>query len=55
MHNVAKFLKKEPVDVVESAGGITMRVMIPLINESIRIWIEGIASAAEIDRVINCR
>ncbi len=52
MVRLAKFLDKEIIEVLECAGGISTRVMIPFVSEAIRLWTEGIASANEIDRAL---
>ncbi len=48
---VAKFLNKEIIEVVETGGAISTRVMIPFINEAISLWTEGAATAKQIDHV----
>ncbi|MBN1550611.1 hypothetical protein JW979_04040, partial [bacterium] len=49
---VARLMDKEVVNIVESAGAISMRIMIPFINEAVDVWSEGLATAWEIDRVM---
>jgi 3-hydroxybutyryl-CoA dehydrogenase len=44
-----RVLGKVPIEVFESPGFVTTRVMLPLINESIHVVMEGVASAAEVD------
>jgi 3-hydroxybutyryl-CoA dehydrogenase len=46
---IAKDLGKEPVQVKDSAGFVVNRVLVPMINEAIGIYAEGIASAEDID------
>jgi 3-hydroxybutyryl-CoA dehydrogenase len=45
----ARILGKVPIEVFESPGFVTTRVVLPLINEAIHTVMEGVASAAEID------
>lgn len=50
--NVKKFcqlIRKQPVEVNESPGNISTRMMIPIINEACEILMEGIASVPDID------
>ncbi len=44
-----RVLGKVPIEVFESPGYVTTRVMLPLINESIHVVMEGVASAADVD------
>jgi 3-hydroxybutyryl-CoA dehydrogenase len=44
-----RVLGKVPIEVFESPGFVTTRVMLPLINESMHVVMEGVASAAEVD------
>jgi len=46
---LVRVLGKVPIEVFESPGFVTTRVMLPLINESIHVVMEGVASAAEVD------
>lgn len=45
----ARILGKVPIEVFESPGFVTTRVILPLINEAIHVVMEGVASAAEVD------
>lgn len=47
--DVAKDIGKTPVLVQEAPGFIVNRILIPMINEAISIYAEGIASAEDID------
>ncbi len=47
--NVARMIGKTPVLVQEAPGFVVNRVLIPMINEAISIYAEGIASAEDID------
>ena len=47
-----RILGKVPIEVFESPGFVTTRVMLPLINESMHVVMEGVASAAEVDLVM---
>lgn len=46
---IAEGLGKVPVQVNESAGFVVNRILVPLINEGIAVYAEGVASAADID------
>ncbi|MBN2570632.1 MAG: NAD(P)-binding domain-containing protein [Ignavibacteriales bacterium] len=55
VHRIKDFLKKigkRPIEVYEYPGFITTRVMMPMINESIHILMEGLADTKEIDCAI---
>lgn len=45
-------LDKVPVEVEESPGFIVNRILIPMINEAIGIYAEGVASASDIDEAM---
>lgn len=45
-------LEATPIEVFESPGYVTTRVMMPLVNEAIQVLMEGIASAEDIDKAI---
>jgi 3-hydroxybutyryl-CoA dehydrogenase len=47
--SVAKEIGKTPILVKEGAGFVVNRVLIPMINESIGIYAEGLASVEDID------
>jgi 3-hydroxybutyryl-CoA dehydrogenase len=47
--NVAKDIGKTPVEVREAPGFIVNRILIPMINEAIGIYAEGVASVEDID------
>lgn len=44
-----KALGKTPVEVFESPGAITIRGIVPLLNEAMHMLMEGVGSAADID------
>ena len=46
---IAVSLGKTPVQVKESAGFVVNRILVPMINEGIGVYAEGVASAADID------
>ena len=46
---VAELIGKTPVQVKEAPGFIVNRILIPMINEAIGVFAEGIASAEDID------
>ncbi|KEO84326.1 3-hydroxyacyl-CoA dehydrogenase family protein [Tumebacillus flagellatus] len=45
-------LGKQAVQVFESPGFITTRLMLPLINEAVLIYAEGVATAEDIDKAM---
>lgn len=47
--NLAKGLKKTPVEVEEAPGFVVNRILIPLVNEGVGIYADGVASAEGID------
>lgn len=47
--DVAKMIGKTPVEVREAPGFIVNRILIPMINEAIGIYAEGVASVEDID------
>ena len=47
--SVAVEIGKTPVQVNEAAGFVVNRILIPMINEAIGIYAEGVASAEDID------
>lgn len=46
---IAKDIGKVPVEVNESAGFVVNRILIPMINEAIGIYVAGTASAEDVD------
>ena len=46
---IASGLGKTPVQVSESAGFVVNRILVPMINEGIAVYAEGVASAEDID------
>ena len=46
---IALSLGKTPVEVNEAAGFVVNRILIPLINEAIGVYADGVASAKDID------
>jgi len=46
---IAKLIGKTPVEVREAPGFIVNRMLIPMINEAISIYAEGVASVEDID------
>ncbi len=46
---IARGLGKTPVEVKESAGFVVNRILIPMINEAVGIYAEGVASVEGID------
>lgn len=54
-HKVVAFAEKldrTAIEVFESPGYVTTRVMMPLVNEAIQVLMEGVASAEDIDSAI---
>jgi len=49
---LAKMVKKESVEVYETPGFITTRLIVPLINEALYALMEGVATAEDIDKAI---
>ena len=47
--DVARWIGKTPVEVKEAPGFVVNRVLIPIINEAISIYAEGVASVEDID------
>lgn len=47
---LSKDLGKTPVEVEEAPGFVVNRILIPMINEAIGIYAEGLASAEDIDQ-----
>ena len=47
--NIAKSIEKTPVVVKENAGFVVNRILIPMINEAIGLYAEGIATVEGID------
>lgn len=47
--DTARMLGKTPIEVKEAPGFVVNRVLIPMINEAISIYAEGVASAEDID------
>ncbi len=45
----AKLIGKTPINVGESPGNITTRMIVPIINEACEILMEGISSVSDID------
>jgi 3-hydroxybutyryl-CoA dehydrogenase len=46
---IAAAIGKTPVEVKEAGGFVVNRILIPMINEAVAIYAEGIASAQDID------
>ncbi|MCX6085844.1 MAG: 3-hydroxyacyl-CoA dehydrogenase family protein [Caldiserica bacterium] len=46
---LARRMGKTPVDVLENPGYITARLVVPLINEAVMLYLEGTASKEDID------
>jgi 3-hydroxybutyryl-CoA dehydrogenase len=55
MNCIGKFLKmveREKIEVQESPGNISTRMVVPLINEACAILLEGVADVVQIDKTI---
>lgn len=46
---IAAGLGKTPVQVSESAGFVVNRILVPMVNEAVAVYAEGVASAEDID------
>jgi 3-hydroxybutyryl-CoA dehydrogenase len=49
---LAEKLERTAIEVYESPGYVTTRVMMPLVNEAIQVLMEGVASAEDIDTAL---
>ena len=49
---ISKQIGKTPVSVNEAPGFVVNRILIPMVNEGIGIFAEGVATAAEIDEAM---
>ncbi|MCL1895660.1 MAG: 3-hydroxybutyryl-CoA dehydrogenase [Clostridiales bacterium] len=49
---IAKAIGKTPVQVEEAPGFVVNRILIPMVNEGIGIYAEGVASAEDIDEAM---
>ena len=49
---LAGVLDKTPITVFESPGYVVTRAILPMLNESMHIVLEGVASAADVDQAI---
>ena len=47
--SITEQLKKTPVEVAEAPGFVVNRILIPMVNEAIGIFAEGVARAEDID------
>ncbi len=47
-----KMLERQIIDVQESPGNISTRIVVPLINEACALLLEGVADVVQIDRTI---
>lgn len=50
--NISNDLGKTPVEVLESPGFIVNRILVPMINEAVGIYADGIATAKDIDEAM---
>jgi 3-hydroxybutyryl-CoA dehydrogenase len=51
-HGLAERLGKEPVEVRDSPGFVSNRVLLPMINEAVYCVMEGVAGPEEVDTVM---
>lgn len=49
VNKFCQLIRKQPIEVNESPGNISTRMMIPIINEACGILMEGVASITDID------
>lgn len=52
IHTMTVRVGKEPVKVEEAPGFVVNRILIPMINEAVGIYAEGVASAEDIDKAM---
>jgi 3-hydroxybutyryl-CoA dehydrogenase len=52
IHELSAKVGKEPVKVEEAPGFVVNRILIPMINEAVGIFAEGVASAEDIDNAM---
>ena len=52
IHELAERLGKEPVEVRDSPGFVSNRVLLPMINEAVYCVMEGVAGPEEVDAVM---
>lgn len=52
VYDLAAALGKSPVEIQEAPGFVVNRILIPMINEAAYILLEGISSAADIDKAM---
>ncbi len=52
IHTMALRVGKEPVKVEEAPGFVVNRILIPMINEAVAIYAEGVATAEDIDKAM---
>lgn len=50
VYDLSVAIEKDPVEVSEGPGFVVNRILIPMINEGIQIYSEGIASVEDIDK-----
>ena len=52
IYQLSKDLGKEPIEVNEGPGFVVNRLLIPMINEALFVYAEGIASVEDIDKAM---
>jgi 3-hydroxybutyryl-CoA dehydrogenase len=52
VRQLAKITQKKAIEVLEMPGLVTMRVMVPYINEAMHIVMEGLVPADEVDEAV---
>lgn len=52
VYDLSVTIEKDPVEVSEGPGFVVNRILIPMINEAIQIYSEGIASVEDIDKAM---
>ncbi len=52
VYNLALKIEKTPINVNEAPGFVVNRILVPLVNEAVGIYAEGVASAQEIDQAM---
>ncbi|MCF0146211.1 MAG: 3-hydroxybutyryl-CoA dehydrogenase [Eubacterium sp.] len=52
VYDYAAEIGKDPIEVKEGPGFVVNRILIPMINEAVMVYEEGLASAADIDKAM---
>lgn len=52
VYRLSQDVGKEPVEIAESPGFVVNRLLVPMINDAIFVYAEGVASVGDIDRAM---